>query len=115
MAMAVTAASTSIVDLPPYWLVTFKLTASGNYTTGGDSLASIFTGMDFKSSAKPLMIVAQGIAGYKYEYDYTNNKMLTRECAAAGSPLAEIPGSPTAYPAGVTGDTITCLGIFQKK
>jgi hypothetical protein len=115
MAMAVTAGSTQIVDLAPFYLVSFQLTASGNYTTGGDSLATAFTGMAFKSSVKPVMIVAQGIAGYKYEYDYTNDKMLTRECAAAGNPLAEIPGAPTAYPAGVTGDTISCVGIFLKK
>lgn len=117
MALAVTANTVSKpVDLGPYMLYGFALTASGNYATGGDSLASVFTGIDFKSSVKPIFILAQGIAGYKYEFDYTNNKLLVRQDGGSSGSAAALPEiGATTYPVGVSGDTILCLGIFQKK
>lgn len=85
-------------------------TASGNYAAGGTAVA--WTGLGIKSTQAPLFVQVVGKAGYVYEYDDANAKLLTRESVAAGNPLAEIPTA--AYPAGVTGDTIKYRAVFKK-
>lgn len=83
------------------------LAASGNYTTGGD-------GLDFRGYARlvqrdPKIVQIKGIKGYMYSYDFVNRKMIVHTTAAT-----ELAGAPTAYPAGVTGDTIAFEAWFTK-
>jgi signal peptidase I len=79
-----------------------QLTLSGNYPTGGDTV-------DFKSpvgytNRNPDMAIIQGIAGYIYQWDKANAKLLVRGGATAGTALAEFTSG--AYSAALTGDTI---------
>ncbi len=83
---------------------------SGSYATGGDSLP--IANFDAKTPKAPYMVQAIGKAGYHYEYDLTNAKLLVRQGVAAGSPLAELGAG--AYPGGVTGDTIRIRALFPK-
>ena len=88
-------------------MVIGAITASGSYTTGGEALAlTTLSGLN----RAPAKVEIVGKAGYKYEWDAANAKMLTRQCAAASNPMAEI--SAAAYPAGVTGDTITFTAYY---
>lgn len=108
-------------------VVNFKVVASGNYTTGGDTLA--FTsaimpvGGSLPATLPPRFVEIQsanpaGDSGYVYAYKPgttpANGLMQVFQSAAATNPLAEIPGAPTAYPAGVTGDVIIGRAYFAK-
>lgn len=58
-----------------------QITASGNYATGGDTLdLSKVPGI---TNRKPDFVRIQGMAGYMYEYDAANGKMLCRQVASA--------------------------------
>ena len=82
-------------------MVIGTITASGSYTTGGEALAmTTLSGL----TRAPLRVEIDGKAGFRYEWDSANAKMMVRQCAAAANPMAEIPAA--AYPAGVTGDVI---------
>ena len=99
----------------------FKITASGNYATGGDTLdLTAVTGAPGvtlpPTSQLPLLVEVKGQAGYDYEYaagtSQANGKLLVRQCAGSGNPQAEL--SSGAYPAGVTGDTIIARASFLR-
>lgn len=63
---------------------------SGSYTTGGLSLDVLTAMTDSRPgfvplpgvSTQPLICRFEGIAGYKYEYDRTNKKLIIRSSAA---------------------------------
>lgn len=83
------------------------LVPSGNYTTGGDTL-------DFRDDSRlvrkdPRHVRIHGIKGYMYSYDFVNRKMLVHTTANT-----ELPGAPTAYPAGVLADLIRFEVWFTK-
>lgn len=63
-------------------------------------------------TAQPIVINIDGMAGFKYEFDAVNKKLLIRQSVAASSALAEIPAA--GMPAGVSGDTIRFYGIWRK-
>lgn len=90
-------------------LVRGTLAFTGNYASGGDSLATVFAGK-VSSSLKALQLFVTGTGGYNYEYDEPNNKLLVRESAAAANPQQEIPVA--AYPAAST--PARFQGLFQK-
>lgn len=100
----------------------FKITASGSYTTGGDTLdltaitGAPGQGMPPGSSQLPLQVLVQGQAGYEYAFvpgtTLANGKLKVQQCAGSGSPLAEI--AQSSYPAGVTGDTIIARASFLR-
>lgn len=85
------------------------ITASGSYTTGGDtlSLANLMPG----SGALPTWAEINGINGFSYSYvagtTQANGKVkvFVEATVATNTPLAE--HSAATYVAGVTGDTIT--------
>lgn len=88
-----------------------KVVFSGNYPTGGEALNFITAG--FRCTGDPILVdFGEGKAGFKYEYDYTNKKVIVRQDAAAGAPSAELPAA--AYPAGVTGDQVS-FRVFGTK
>lgn len=79
-----------------------QLTLSGDYPTGGDTV-------DFKTpvgftNRNPDMAIIQGIAGFIYEWDKANSKLLVRGGAAASNALTQFTSG--AYSAALTGDTI---------
>lgn len=80
------------------------LTFSGSYTTGGDAVDFSF----LRTSRSPYYVTIVGIAGYVYEYDAENGTVLVRAQTAAPAEddaLGELTAG--AYPAGVTGDTVS--------
>lgn len=87
---------------------------SGSYATGGElyDFAAVQWGY-----IQPIWVHIQGKAGYFYEYDFTNKKIIVRQQinpAAAGG--ADVPFSElaaAAYPAGVTGDSVKALTIAK--
>lgn len=94
---------------------------SGSYTTvggGGDAFnfnaaacppgESVPEGM-----ALPKSVQITGVNGYQYGYvpGTTRANGLLKVCTTAN---AELPGAPTAYPAGITGDTVTFEATFSK-
>lgn len=108
--MAVTPTITSQDAIGRVVEVRGTLAFSGNYVTGGE--VPTFAGVR-SSSVTPTQLWAEGIAGYKYEWNPANGKILVRQGAGAiNLPLAEL--SAAAYPAGVTGDTIRFVAEFKK-
>jgi hypothetical protein len=93
-----------------YW-VSLTITASGSYSTGGDTLniASLV-----KSAKVPIKGFAQveGQAGYQYCFvpgsDNTTHKVKIFQSGTASASFNELAAG--AYPAGITGDTI--VGVF---
>lgn len=131
MALAVAVKSTTMSQSEI--VLNFQVTASGNYTAGGDTL-------DFYSATYPpggpnlaatlpprfVEILSQPSSGdtssVKYVYSYapgtdpSNGLMQVFGTGTASQdPLNEIPGAPTAYPVAVTGDTIVGRAYFTKE
>jgi len=86
------------------------LTASGDYSAGGDTVS--VADLNIKSTRAPLFLTVKGKGGYIYEYIIGTAKLIVRECAGSATLAPEIAAS--AYPSGVTGDTITFRGLFLK-
>jgi hypothetical protein len=93
------------------------ITASGSYTTDGDTLS--FVKPAIKSASVPLFVNVIGKAGYTYVFvpgtTQANGKLLVfyGDYANSGSgPLIQIPQA--SYPSGVTGDTIQFNALFMK-
>lgn len=96
--------------MPGLVIETGTIVFSGNYVAGGETLslprpAGVQRG--------PTIVMVDGISGYKYEYNPLNGKILVRQSAAAGAAFAEL--AAAAYPAGVTGDTVTYMAFFTPR
>ena len=97
-----------------------SLSASGSYTSGGDTLD--FSGKgDLPVSTPPRDVFIHGTSGFVYEFvrgtSLANNKMILRgqqPTSATSGVIALSEMASGAYPSGVTGDTITFLAIFDK-
>ncbi len=90
------------------------LVASGSYATGGDTVDFTQLGSIYRAK-DPLFVDIQGKAGFIYQYDITNKKVLvyTNTAGGANNPLGE--HTAAAYVAGVTGDTIRVRMVFAGK
>ncbi len=91
--------------------------ASGNYTTGGDTL-DLSQFPIIASTQPPIQGTAwmDGLAGYDYVFApgatiNTNRVKMFQEHGSAG-PFQELAAG--AYPGAIIGDTITLYGIFKK-
>lgn len=91
------------------------ITASGSYTTGGDTLS--LAGLMPGSATVPTWAEIQGVNGFVYAYvagtTQANGKVkvFVEATVATNTPLAE--HTAVAYVAGVTGDTITAYIEFK--
>jgi len=103
---AMVGAFTNIIESQGFrnFVVEADMALSGDYVTGG---VDVFTGVQglMVPTTKPFQHVnVKGKAGYIYEYDYPNKKLLIRQEGAAGAPSVEL--SAAVLPGGVTGDSI---------
>jgi len=64
----------------------FNVTCDNSYPSGGYGLAAAALGLKGIYTVMP----CSAPGGYLFSYDYTNSKLMARECAAAGSPPAEV-------------------------
>ncbi|MGH9776072.1 MAG: hypothetical protein ACRD50_14125 [Candidatus Acidiferrales bacterium] len=93
------------------------LAASGNYSTGGDTI-DLSQFAIIASTQPPILGTAwmDGLAGYDYVFfpgaSITQNKVKIFQQGASAGAFPEIAAG--AYPAAITGDTITFYGIFKK-
>lgn len=84
--------------------------AAGDYAAGGLAFTSTFTQKGGFTNRKPDWVVVEGIGGYEYRYNYSTQKLMIFECAAAANPMAEIPTAAT--PAAVVADVIRARVSF---
>jgi hypothetical protein len=127
MALAVTVKSTSMNQSE--LILNFVVVASVDYTAGGDTLdfstATFPIGGGLPATLPPRFVEIQSQvtggpdSGFTYAYvggtTPANGKMQVFGTGTASQdPGNEIPGAPTAYPAGVTGDTIIGRAYFAK-
>lgn len=116
--MPVAIAITHKEQLQKTVLVRGTLILSGNYSAGGDALDLTAAtspkgeaGVEAKSLPKHFRIWGQN--GYSYAYipgtTRANGKLKVNTTAAT-----ELPGAPTAYPAGITGDVVNFEASFPK-
>lgn len=120
--MALVVTPVSAVDNGKEMVCEGTIVASGNYATGGDTLdltpfAAGVSGRNFGIASPPKYVIAcNGFAGYVYQVKIgtalNNSLMKVLQSAGSAAPLAEIAAS--AYPGGVTGDTITIVLVFKK-
>lgn len=97
--------------------VTGTVTASGNYSTGGDTLdLSQFPAI--ASTRAPIQGTGwmDGLAGYDYVFapGAAQNNCTVKIFQQGGSAGAFPELAAGAYPAAITGDAITFYGIFKK-
>lgn len=91
--------------------------ASGNYTTGGDTL-DLSQNPIVASTQPPTQGTAwmDGLAGYDYVFypgnAANNGKVKIFQQGASAGAFPELAAG--AYPSAITGDTITFYGIFKK-
>lgn len=97
--------------------VTGTVAASGNYTTGGDTLdLSEFSLV--ASTQPPIQGTAwmDGLAGYDYVFApgpaMNNGKVKIFQQGSSAGAFPELAAG--AYPSAITGDTLTFYGIFPK-
>jgi len=90
---------------------TFSVVASSNYAAGGEALGLQAL---FAMRKAPFYVVIRGMAGFIYEYDYVNDKMLVFLNTAGGANTALGEHTAAAYVAGITGDTIRGYVVFPK-
>jgi len=97
--------------------VTGTIAASGNYTTGGDTL-DLSQAPLIASTRAPIQGSAwmDGLAGYDYVFTpgpaMSNGKVKIFAQGAAAGAFPELAAG--AYPAAITADTITFYDIFAK-
>lgn len=89
------------------FVAVFSVVASGNYATGGDSLD--FGTIVSYTNRQPDMVLISGMAGFVYQYDLVNKKMLVFCNTAGGANAALGEHTAAAYVAGVTGDSIRAI------
>lgn len=93
------------------------VTASGNYSTGGDTL-DLSKAPILASTQAPIQGTAwmDGLAGYDYVFApgaaLNSGKVKIFQQAATAGAFPELAAG--AYPAAITSDTITFYGIFKK-
>lgn len=83
-------------------IAAFEVTPTGNYATNGEVVAPTIESMHFQGKA-PDLVTVYGKAGFVFQYDHVNKKLLTY-CNTAGAANAAL-GEHTAaaYVAGITG------------
>jgi hypothetical protein len=91
-------------------IATGILTASGTYPTGGDDLdlAKIIG----YTNRRPDVVIVTGKAGFVYQYDHVNKKVLVYCNTAGGANTALGEHTNVGYVAGVTGDDIRFLAFW---
>jgi hypothetical protein len=98
--------------------VSGTVAASGNYSTGGDSPDLSSSSAAIESTQPPIQgsTCMDGLAGYDYVVipgaALNNNKVKVFQQGASSGAFPELASG--AYPAAITGDTITFYGIFRK-
>lgn len=115
-----TATITSVDTTQRNFTVRGTIAATGNYTTGGDTLSLQSGDVPVNSAPIEVRIQSQATSGPTnlFEYHYVpgttpaNGKMQIFTGAAAQTALTEL--SSGALPAGVTGDTIGFAAVFNK-
>jgi hypothetical protein len=113
MAMAITASATfkpKVYRGNNFMIIHCRLTASGNYSAGGDALD--FSTLGKFSKKQPKAVIVRGMAGFIYLYDLVNKKLLVFCNTAGGVNAALGEHSAAALVAGVTGDTIDAFVFF---
>ncbi|HEV2315920.1 MAG TPA: hypothetical protein VGR94_11490 [Candidatus Acidoferrales bacterium] len=95
------------------------IAASGNYATGGDTLDLTSIGaLGIPSTKPPIQGTAwmDGLAGYDYVFSpgaaINGNKVKVFQQASGAGAFSELAAG--AYPAAISGDTITFYGIFPR-
>jgi hypothetical protein len=97
--------------------VTGTAAASGNYSTGGDTL-DLSQSPLIASAQSPISGTAwmDGLAGYDYVFmpggAMNSGKVKIFQQGAAAGAFPELAAG--AYPAAITSDTVTFYGIFKK-
>ncbi len=97
--------------------VSGTVTATGNYSTGGDTLdLSQFPVIASAQAPTQGTASMDGLAGYDYVFApgtaMNNGKVKLFAQGAAAGAFPELGAG--AYPGAITGDTITFYGIFKK-
>lgn len=84
---------------------------TGDYVTGGVPVS--FTNLYGGQRVETVEVVSlHGKAGYFYDWDRANKKVIIRQCAGAGSPASQI--AQAQLPAAVSSDVIDFHAICKK-
>jgi len=89
----------------------FTVVASSNYAAGGEVLGLKAL---FGTHKDPIHVVIRGKAGFVYEYDFVNDKMMVFVNVAGGANAALGEHTAAAYVAGILADVIKGYAVFPK-
>lgn len=93
-----------------FFVIIKRITASGSYVALGDVLSLKTLNVTTK---KPVMVWVLGEAGTIYTYDILNEKVRIWTNAAGGVNLPLVEHTAAALAAGITGDKIYVVAIFN--
>lgn len=110
--MAVTLTRTSRRQGISFFIATFTCVFSGSYPAGGEVVD--FATLVGYTNKQPFLVEICGKAGYVYQYDFQNKKIMVRVNTGAGANLGLPEHTAAAYNAGVTGDTVTIVVFIPK-
>ena len=116
MAVAVSSVD-NFYDVGTFYVAKVTLAFSGSYASSGDSTAGIWSDVKIKSSKVPIFAQISGLAGFQYSYDVANEMIWVHgqePTSASAGVIAMSELAAGAYPAGITGDTVTAIVYFQK-
>ena len=71
-------------------MVPFFIDLDNSYPTGGYDITTVFNEFKLETNAANIMILVQSRAGYVFDVDYTNKKLLAYRQTAATSALVEV-------------------------
>lgn len=95
------------------WEAIGTLVLSGTYPTGGEPW-SLQAYPRMFSSRKPDSVIVTGKAGFIYQYDIANEKLLVMVNSAGGANLPLIEHTAITYVAGVSGDSINFTARWKR-
>lgn len=88
-----------------------QLTFTGNYTTGGDAINLALAAIKTGAGRIPIIVSVNGLNNFEYDY-VTGTNMSNGKIKVQAFSTGEI--NQAAYPAGVTGDTVSIYMIVHK-
>lgn len=116
MANAITVVTRNTWDDGKRLHVVGTIALSGSYAAGGEVL-NWGAVPQVKSTRDPIWAQFEGKAGFVYQYDKPNDKLMVsgqEPTSATAGVIALSELAAGAYPAGITGDSIQFYAVFEK-
>lgn len=107
----------AVHDTGQHYRAIVTLTLSSSYSSGGESLASLWNNAQLHTSHAAIAMHVEDTSGFVFRYDKANNKLIIfgqEPTNATSGVFALSQLAATTYPSTLTTDVITADVMFQK-